>query len=741
MLASLLFFASGVVLGPESEIVIAPDACQVVQVAAAEAKTFLSQSLGADIPIVRSRTPGKTALVLGANAWADAAGVTTNGLTRDFFRIRAAPDGTAVYVRGRDDPKANAKRALEKGGEKSQRFERATVFGVYEFLERFAGCRFYFPGEMGEIVPRRDRIVVPEGTDVVRSPRFTQRSVSLNGGASGPDQVLNWVRLRLETEHIQCGHGLNSFDYARRFADTHPEYFCLKADGTRATLKEDPNPRSQSHPVGQLCHTSKVWDEIAEDVLSYFRGESAERRTGRPHWQKNCRGDHVDIMPQDGMWKCHCDACQAAYDTDFGRNYANTLIWRHTAEVARKVQDAGLKGRVAQMAYSPYSAVPDFDLPPNVDVMVATMGPWSLKDERLFARSAQNVKDWAKKVGHTVWLWTYPGKVNAMNLPAAPQIAPKAWGKYYQRMAPFIFGAFNESESDSFYFNYLNFYVFSRVSWDPSVDVDAIVSEHHRLMYGKGAPAMAKFFDRLEDIWLNELTREDDKTSTGGEPSYSPPGPYKLLTQVYSKKTLQELRALLGQAAAAVEPGGADARRIRFAAEKIFQPIWKRARDYQKALDPECEEERRARAVSVQSVPASAKWWCKDAERTVEGDKAVFTVRPGGKGTLGLKTAGVALKPNTRYRASCYLTTHLNDLPFKEIKKGNGFLFELSEEHGRKRLHRVTGLFGERPRESHGFDFETGDEVGEGGSFAVYMYGVTGTVEMDGLAVMEMGER
>ena len=723
-----------------AEIVVAPGALRATQFAAKELKGFLDRALAADVPIVAAPTAGRASVVLGTNAWSAAAGIDVAAKPRDTFVIRAA--GGRLYIAGLDsdaDVGSLVKLGRPTDLRSLARTARATVFGVYEFLERFAGCRFYFPGEMGEIVPRRDRIVVPEGTYVVRSPRFTQRSVSLNGGASGPDQALNWVRLRLETDHIQCGHGLNSFDYARRFADTHPEYFCLKADGTRATLKEDPNPRSQSHPVGQLCHTSKVWDEIAEDVLSYFRGESAERRTGRPHWQKNCRGDHVDIMPQDGMWKCRCDTCRAAYDTNLGANYANTLIWRHTAEVARKVQDAGLKGRVAQMAYSPYSAVPDFDLPPNLDVMVATMGPWSLKDESLFARTSQNVKDWSKKLGHTVWLWTYPGKVNAMNLPAAPQVAPKVWGKYYKRMAPYVFGAFNESESDSFYFNYLNFYVFSRVAWNPSVDVDAIVAEHHRLMYGKGAPAMAKFFDRLEDIWLNELTREDNRTSTGGEPSYSPPGPYKLLTQVYSKKTLQELRTWLKEAAAAVEPGGADACRIRFAAEKIFQPIWKRAREYQRGLDPECEEERRARAVSVQTVPATAQWWCKDAERTVEGDKTIFTVRPGGKGMLGLKAAGVTLKPNTRYRASCYLTTHLNDLPFKEIKKGHGFLFELSEERSRKRLHRVTGLFGERPRESHGFDFETGDEVGEGGSFAVYMYGVTGTVEMDGLAVMELG--
>ena len=31
--------------------------------------------------------------------------------------------------------------------------EHATLFGVYEFLERFADCRFYFPGELGPSGP------------------------------------------------------------------------------------------------------------------------------------------------------------------------------------------------------------------------------------------------------------------------------------------------------------------------------------------------------------------------------------------------------------------------------------------------------------------------------------------------------------------------------------------------------------------------------------------------------------
>lgn len=734
----LLLAAAIELTAGNAEIVIDRQARAATRFAAQELKTFLDQSLGADVKVVDSPTDGKRQIVLGDCELSRAAGVDLAGKPRDTFVVRA--QGGRVYISG-GDSNADVAGLIAAGRPTDMRSlmqaERATAFGVYEFLERFAGCRFYFPGEMGTVVPRKASVVVPDGTCIERSPRFTERHVSMNGGVPLSTQMLNWVRLRLETGHLQCGHGLNAFDYARRFADTHPEYFCLRADGKRATLKVDPNPKSQSHPVGQLCHTSAVWDEIAEDVLSYFRGESAERRLGAGRsWGKNCRGDHVDIMPQDGMWKCHCANCLAAYDS--GSDYANTLIWRRTADVARRITAAGLKGRVCQMAYSPHAEVPAFDLPENVDVMVATAGPWSLASGEFHKKSARVVLDWSGKLGHTVWLWTYPGKVNAMDLPAVPQVAPRAWGEYYKRMAPYIFGAMNESESDSFYFNYLNYYVFSRVAWDASADVDGIIAEHHRLMYGGGASDMAKFFARLEEIWMHEVVREDSATSTGGEPSYAPPGSYDLLVNVYSREVLHELRGHLDAAAAAAGGSSVEARRVRFAAERLLGPIYKRARTLQKALDPDEEAVRRAAAVSVQNVAATAKWWSSGMKFSAQGDALVIDAKPGGKVEIGLGAAGVSLKPGARYRVSCFIDADLCDLPFIRRKKGDGFLFELSEGKSRKNLHRVTGICGDRPRETFGFEFTAAAEPESGGSIAFRAYGVSGRVKVDGIAVMEL---
>ena len=41
-----------------------------------------------------------------------------------------------------------------------------------------------------------------------------------------------------------------------------------------------------------------------------------------------------------------------------------------------------------------------------------------------------------------------------------------------------------ERESDSSFYNFLNYYAFSHVMWDAKTDVDALVDEAYALMFG-----------------------------------------------------------------------------------------------------------------------------------------------------------------------------------------------------------------------------------------------------------------
>lgn len=564
--------AGGVVFRPgETDVVIASNACPVVQYAAQEAATFLGQSLGAEVPVVKAPRMGRTALILGQNVWSEAEGVTTNGLKRDFFRIRTAADGNAVYVCGRDDAKANAKRVLKTGGETLQRFERATVFGVYEFLERFAGVRFYYPGELGTVVPKQARIEVPE-TDLTEGPVFPVRRYNIYEKGiwfegenpkelRHPMKTLNWWRYRMETAYVPCCHGQNKFYYMDRFAKSHPEYFALLSDGRR---HNSPLITFPGHP-GQVCHTSAIWEEIYKDARSYLKGEDASVRGIPKGWGYNCQTidgrRYVDVMPQDGMIKCSCPTCQAYYRTQPEVGWASTLIWSNTVTVANRLRAEGIEGMVNQMAYSKTRRVPEIDIPDNVNVMVAERGPFTADDPAEWNREIDEVKAWYEKLGkRKVWMWTYVHKYRKLWQPGIIMFTPRAIARYFQTLSPYIFGAFLENEIDRSFAGLLNEYVFAKVMWNPQVDVEALLDEYARLMFGPAASEMSTFIARCEDIWIRQLAGKTVETADG--PMSSPPSPEEMYTKVYSPAVIAEFDALFAAAEAKVAAESLEGRRL-----------------------------------------------------------------------------------------------------------------------------------------------------------------------------------
>ncbi len=593
--------AAALTLTPQStEVVVAPDAPKTVLYAADEMTNALSRAFGRAVPVVTAPTAGKTPVFLGENEWSRRAGIDVQSLARDAFVI--ACDGKAVYVAGRDDPSADLYVAVSspRHGVWSLYHERATLFGVYEFLERAAKARFYFPGELGTIVPRQGEIRVKKGRGV-SAPAFSVRNYSWYSdgeyfeGTNRSLQTLaerkvNYLRNRMQTQYVPCCHGSNGFNVQRRFGATHPEYLALVEKGGRLVRDVDPNEKAY-HP-GQLCHSSAVYDELFRDICSYARGEPPSVRNMRAglkgaaaagRWNiMTFRRPWVDVMPQDGFVPCRCEACQAAYRKG-DAHYATELVWGRTVELARRVKAAGLDGiRITQMAYPPYRRIPGFEIPDNVDVMVAESGPWSVRSAESLASEFAEIRGWREKLGRPVWAWTYVNKFGTMNLPTVPCGAPRAWGEYYRAIAPWVFGVFAQSDSDRAFYNYLCYYVFGKVCWNPEVDVDALLDEYFRLMFGPAAREMAAFVDDVEDLWVGRVCGRTVATALG--PQRIVPSPYDLYMRIYTQDVLSRWDGLLASAAKKVAPGSLEARRIALYRRECYEPLAATARDYRDAI-------------------------------------------------------------------------------------------------------------------------------------------------------------
>ena len=562
-----------------AEIVVRTDAEPVVRFAAKEAKTFLSEVLGAEVPVVNRPSDGKASLVLGSNEWSDGAGISTNAMARDEFMVAAR--GSCVYVLGRDSATVDPEWVLKHGGWSSVLFERATMFGVYDFLERFARVRFYFPGELGSVVPKAASVTVRGSVSV--KPDFSSRFMQAwDGEYMEPDEdgylrTLNYFRLRYETFRIPCCHGSTGMMYTTRFGKSNPEYFALMQDGTRCTSVERV---SASVQPGQLCWSSGVVEEMYRDAASYLKGEPASVRgipsrhiKGKFEWNGNCRyGRYVDLMPQDGWTGCLCEKCKGKPEGE--------LVWAAITNIAWRLKRDGIAGDVVNMAYSGCKRIPDMDFPDNVRVMVAPVGPWSLNCPDLLKTENAIVEGWAKKLGHKVWLWNYANKWGVLVRKARgiPTPAPRAWAAYFKSLAPFIDGAFVESETDRWFNNQLNYYVYSRVCWDNGVDVESVLAGYFRDMFGPAAAEMAEVFRRLEDWWIKEFVGNVVDSPMG--PLVQPPKDSVIWGRIYGPERLEALSGIFAVARRKVATGSLEARRIDMVEREFLVPLRENSRAY-----------------------------------------------------------------------------------------------------------------------------------------------------------------
>ena len=569
------------------EIVVPDEAGPVALFAGREIQKYLSQSFESEVPLVKIPGGQKTALILGNTRQLRACGVDVAKLPRDGFVIKSS--GNNILIAGRDDMKMDVENAVKSGSAWGNLYERGTLFGAYEFLERFVGVRFYFPGEIGTIIPKHDNLNLTQ-VDILEKPDFEVRKVSWIGHGSGTidwvsdekaEKVLSNYRMRLETKYIPNCHGLSRLGFIERFAKSHPEYFALLPDGRRYM------EASMAH-TGQLCLSSGIREEIYKDAEAFLTGKPASSRNivtkygavwDSSGFQPGC----FNIMPQDSFYECKCEKCQAHFSK--GPQATSDFVWGLVNEVSEKLKKNNIPGYITMMAYSPYKMLPTAKVPDNVMVMVAVGGPWYMDKGNVFKMEVDLVKSWTEKMyGSKPWLWNYADKFDKLAIPNVPGTTPRVIGEYYKKMSPYIIGVFMESEAESdevgnYIFNYLNHYVFGKVTWKNATDVDALLKEHHRLMFGAAAPQMEQVFNAFEEKWLR-IAGKPIETPLG--PQTVPLSDYDIWEKVYSKAEMERLENLFNESEKAVVNNAEADKRVKFIRARFLDPLKKQRGEYVK---------------------------------------------------------------------------------------------------------------------------------------------------------------
>ena len=566
-------------------IVLPKNANRILRFSAQELKTFLEQATQATFAIADQPDATKVNLMLGEELFR-AAGGSLEKVPLDGFVIQAK--GRNIHLAGRDgsgDPVAEA------GG--WCKWERGTLTAVYDFLERFAGVRFYFPGKTGTIVPVNKSLSVPS-MEIAEAPDFiTRKVISGVKPIPGRPTVCSWYegsqeernsvvkkagmnvyRLRASSISVNAIHGLAQLGYVHRFAKTHPEYFALTEKGERYVKPVRGWDISHEGIYGQLCLSNPgLKEQVFQDAKAFLTGKSAREagvdlgpKNGGFRWPGSFVPGYFDAMPNDSFYMCHCELCQK--EAAKGEQGVSDHVWRFVRELGYRLKKENIPGFISMMSYNPYRNVPSFDLPDNLRITIAAVGPWSYGTRRM-RDDVAHFNQWIGKMHAKVGcVWTYPGDPHRA-LPDLPMMTPKSVGHYFKEIAPLAEGALFEGETDHYIFQYLNYYLFSRMAWDASQDPDAILREHYSLMFGPAAEPMRQAYEILEECWLKIYDRGNQSNAS----KIDIPNETERWLKIYTKERVDKLNSLLGQAEKLTASSPDALARIRFMRQELFGPM------------------------------------------------------------------------------------------------------------------------------------------------------------------------
>ena len=546
--------------------IICDSSCQVVRYAADELQLYLGKVTGQKPLIAKQPSDGTLQFILGDGPLSRAAGFDVSALPNEGYYIRRI--GNRVYLLGLDDPKSNLRsdRIVKND-------DRATLNAVYDFLERFLGVRFYFPHECGTIIPTQERLRLPKSFNILERPDLSSRMWGINTWGKvweGDDNLQCDIRSQLQLRYRAKPYGqsnaINYFQNIDRFAKTHPEYFALKEDGTRFNA---PNIKF----TGQLCYTSGIVEEMYQDVKAYLTGQPASSR-GMKFWNRNAFSPgYVNICPVDAFYWCGCEKCRqiARPYREFYKDPAeiqkvSDFIWQLTADMANRMKAEGVPGKLIQLAYAPYNLPPKCEIPDNVQVAVAVFPGIAPPDNPRFLKNEEQIAPWLKIVKGGVILRAWTGKTMQRAIPFIPAMKHNYIGQYFAERRHRYVGAFIDEYSDYFMFAYLNLYLFSKMAWNQELDPKAVLDEHFRLMFGKAAPSMRRFYDDLERLWNYKILSTVEDSGLGG--SFHVPDEIEIWTNIYSAAKMEEYNALFDEAEKITT--GAELQRVQFIRRELF---------------------------------------------------------------------------------------------------------------------------------------------------------------------------
>ena len=447
-------------------IVVSSQASASERHAASELQYYLNKISGATFPL--GETIGAKNIYIGYRTdMAEMANVVKPDDNSDTFVYDVK--GESVYIYGGRD--------------------RGTMYGVYAFLENEFGVRWY--AQDCTKIPKLDVKLLSDILRHTESPAFRFRCllaypINISHELTAHFR-LNEVWFSKAAERADYGtverywgaHTMGShFVPAKDYFHSHPEYFALW-EGKRIS-------------DGQVCLSNA-------DVLKICISKMLDVMQQNPGYLA------YELSQNDNSRFCTCKRC-VALENKYG-GHSGAMIW-FVNQVAHAVKDKFPDKYVGTMAYQ-YTLQPPTNIRPAENVMLrlsSSLGcfahPLKQGCSNQVVHSDEVVKaleGWGK-LCNNIYVWDYAVNFSQYTAPY-PNFHVLA-----ENIRLFsnnhVVGLMEQGQrsSEGGEFAELKMWVLSKLMWNPSLDSDSLAKEFITNYYGKAAPMIEQYFQRVRAL-------------------------------------------------------------------------------------------------------------------------------------------------------------------------------------------------------------------------------------------------
>ena len=438
-----------------------------VEYAAKDLEWFIEQMTGVRLPVVSEQAAGDgPAFLLGPCERNAKAGwlAEARKLPEDGVLIRTA--GSDIALLGQN--------------------ERGDLYSVYVLLEKYLGVRFL--AWDCTVVPRRVELSLPE-LNYTYAPPFMYRETLYFD--SFPKEIA--ARQRLNGPYTKCdasvGGKIAFFPYVHSFHELLPEQEYFKEHPEYYGLQGGKRVAGSVH--AQLCLTNPEVLRLAKVKVLKWIDEHPDVPI-------------IDVSQNDGTGACECEACTAIVKAE-GSQQGTILRFVNAIadEVAAKHPDKWIE----TLAYTYSMNPPSITRPrPNVIIRLCHAGCFlhGFETCRQGAQLADWVGQWSK-LTRRIFIWHYGTNFGHYLAPN-----PNLNGL----VKDIRFYADHSVNGLMVQCNYqgpggelaeLRQYLCAQLMWDPRQDAMHIRDEFCRGYYGKAAPNVLAFLERMDQTATEPL--------------------------------------------------------------------------------------------------------------------------------------------------------------------------------------------------------------------------------------------